>query len=115
MIDQFYLDEWPILKDGWQEFDHKPFGGTWFYKVLPSRPDMFARVYLFVGNNWHRIGLEVRHQSHGYANIKNIGVDGSCSPSELNAAISAHLPILVAIVQAQYEAWSKSIDEEYKL
>ena len=113
MIDDFYLECWPILEqDGWRDFGYgHPFGSIWFDKPIPvSDPDLSARAYLFVGNNWHRIGLEVQHRIHGSAVVKDIGVDGTCTKAEFNDAIERYLPQMIADVQARHEAWGKEVD-----
>ena len=116
MIDDFYLECWPILEqDGWRDFGYgHPFGSIWFDKsIAVSAPDLSARAYLFVGNNWHRIGLEVQHRIHGSAVVKDIGVDGSCTETQFDAAIKGHLSGMIADVQARYEAWGKEVDAKY--
>ena len=74
-----------------------------------------ARLYLIQGANWHRIGIEVRHERFGVATCDDIGVKATCSEAELSAAWSAHIDGVVADVQQQYQEWCEEIDREYDL
>lgn len=110
---QFYRNIYPILTE--EEWEALPgasgYGTIWWQINLASPgPQMTARVYFVKLPNSYNIGIEVRHQRHGFAHQKL----GEISKDELWPLVAQHMPRLEAEVLEDYYKWRKEIDATYK-
>lgn len=107
MIDQFYLNLYPVLTQEWRDLG-EGFGLINYDIGVPtSSQDLTARVYIHVGNNWASVNLEVRHRIHGVATV-SLG-DAKQPAMNVWRLVDKDLPTLEEQVQQMYETWAEQL------
>ena len=108
MIEQFYLDLYPVLTQDWRKLS-QGFGKiNYDLDVATSDSNLSARMYIHVGNGWANVGIEVRHRLHGTASA--VLCDAKQPAADVLLLASNALPGLEAKVIQQYDAWADELD-----
>lgn len=115
MIEQFYLDRFPVLTmRDWRTASGDSYGLARWEKPLFSDayPTVTSRLGFVMTPNGTHIFMEAQHYLHGLK-YQLIG-PGTMKVSEVEAAIAQYLPALIDDVLAQYKGWSDEIARLYE-